>query len=299
MPASEEIIAAPFEETSFAFGAGGLLQGTRFTPSSPPGVAVSIHGATGVPARTYGRFARFLASHGLGVVTYDYRGIGRSRPPGSLRSCEVSVASWGHDAADALDACEDLWPAARQTAVGHSIGGFVLGLTPRSARLHRVVGVAAQTAYPGDFARSLRLPLFLLFHVFMPVVTRAVGYFPASRLGLGEDLPAGIARDWAARGSIADVVPTVPLSQRHFEALGAEMLSWHVADDPFATRRAIERLERLFVRARITSRTITSVDAGRSLGHLGFLRGEPHAGWHETLAFLRGVSGHDERASRQ
>lgn len=156
-------------------------------------------------------------------------------------------------------------------AARHTLGGFVLGLTPRSAGLRRVVPVAAQTAYPGDFERSKRVPLYLLFHVVMPTLTRVLGYFPASRLGLGEDLPAGVALDWAARSATPDIVPSIPASQNHFGALVADVLSWRVADDPFATRAAIERLERLFVRASFTDRTLLPSDAGRALGHLGLL----------------------------
>ena len=39
----------------------------------------------------------------------------------------------------------------------------------------------------------------VLWHGVMPLVTRVVGYFPAQILGLGEDIPAGVAMQWAAR----------------------------------------------------------------------------------------------------
>ncbi len=42
--------------------------------------AVIVNPATGVLARYYHRYARFLAGHGFDVLTYDYRGIGLSRP---------------------------------------------------------------------------------------------------------------------------------------------------------------------------------------------------------------------------
>src|ERR1700730_10557067 len=48
-------------------------------PSADGGVGV-INSATGVPRDYYAPFAAFLASRGFVAVTYDYRGIGDSRP---------------------------------------------------------------------------------------------------------------------------------------------------------------------------------------------------------------------------
>ena len=39
-----------------------------------------INAATSVRCHYYSRFAEYLYAHGWNVVTYDYRGIGESRP---------------------------------------------------------------------------------------------------------------------------------------------------------------------------------------------------------------------------
>ena len=39
-------------------------------------------------------FACFLQRQGFGVVTFDYRGIGDSRPP-SLKGCSAQMHEWG------------------------------------------------------------------------------------------------------------------------------------------------------------------------------------------------------------
>ena len=62
------------------------------------GPIVVIHSATGVQACYYARFARWLAGLGATVVTFDYRGIGKSR----FKSTEDLKAGWAllHNSAD-------------------------------------------------------------------------------------------------------------------------------------------------------------------------------------------------------
>ncbi|MCT7348680.1 alpha/beta hydrolase, partial [Burkholderia pseudomallei] len=67
------------ETTWFAARDGRLLTGTFYAPGAPSasnGRSVLVSGALGVPRGFYERYARFLASDGFTVLTYDYRGIG-------------------------------------------------------------------------------------------------------------------------------------------------------------------------------------------------------------------------------
>ncbi|HSK39431.1 MAG TPA: alpha/beta hydrolase, partial [Arenibaculum sp.] len=60
-----------------------------------------INPATSVRCRYYSRFAVYLFENGFDVVTYDYRGIGESRPV-SLRGFQGSWLDWGHLDFDAV-----------------------------------------------------------------------------------------------------------------------------------------------------------------------------------------------------
>jgi predicted alpha/beta hydrolase len=55
---------------------------------------VIINAATSVRCRYYSRFADYLFAQGCDVLTYDYRGIGESRPA-SLRGFQASWSDWG------------------------------------------------------------------------------------------------------------------------------------------------------------------------------------------------------------
>ena len=59
---------------------GITLGGHVWVAVGPVHGAVVVNPATGVAARYYHRYARFLAGHGFEVLTFDYRGIGLSRP---------------------------------------------------------------------------------------------------------------------------------------------------------------------------------------------------------------------------
>jgi predicted alpha/beta hydrolase len=52
----------------------------------------------------------------------------------------------------------------------------------------------------------MRVPMFVTWHLAMPVVARAIGFVPARRFGTPERLPAGVARDWSSRAPARAVV---------------------------------------------------------------------------------------------
>ena len=59
--------------------------------------ALLVVPAMGVAQRYYADFAEWLASHGWAVLSFDYRGIGASRPAAmqrSLRGLDADVTTW-------------------------------------------------------------------------------------------------------------------------------------------------------------------------------------------------------------
>ncbi len=265
---------------------GFPLSATLWLPetATPPTRVVIVNAGAGIPARYYDRFAAWLADRGLPTLTYDYRGIGRSRPA-RLRGFEATVEMWGSkDCAAMLDAMVARFPSARLAVLGHSIGGFVTGLAPGGERVDRLALVGTHTGYWRDYAPRVRLPMYVAWHLAMPAVTRVLGYFPGRRFGLPEDLPAGAARDWARRrrpdpwwylkrddGSpdearIAEVVGRL-------DAFRADALVVSVADDPFATAEATARMAALFRHCRIDERRVDprGLDLP-AVGHFGFFR---------------------------
>ena len=115
-----------------------LRQGRRTGP-------VIINAATSVRCRYYSRFAEYLHGHGFDVLTYDYRGIGESRPA-SMRGFQASWMDWGQKDFEAvLTYARREFPGQPVDVAAHSIGGFVTGLAPSSHRLRRIFTMGRST----------------------------------------------------------------------------------------------------------------------------------------------------------
>jgi predicted alpha/beta hydrolase len=249
-------------------------------PRGPRRVAV-LHGGAGIPALRYRRFARFLAEWGIPVLTYDYRGIGLSRPP-VLRGFRATIEDWAeYDSAGAIAWLRERFPHDELLGISHSIGCLPLGGAPNATEQARIVLVGAHTGYYGDYRPLYRLPMAVAWHGLMPAVTRFVGYFPADRLGLGEDLPAGMALQWAERRS-PELRPSgaEPAQERmrrlldRCAVLQCPAIAISISDDAFATVAGTKRLLSYFPRLSSPQHVVfTPADAQvRSIGHFGFFR---------------------------
>lgn len=84
----------------------------------------------------------------------------------------------------------------RVAVVGHSVGGQLVGLLPDASRISALVTIGAQSGDWRLWPLPTRLAMAVLWYGLVPGVTHAVGYLPGS-LGIGEDLPAGVALEWA------------------------------------------------------------------------------------------------------
>src|SRR5687768_10537965 len=112
------VIETPALVASDDFALGAAL----YRPKGEALGTVIVHGATAVPSGYYRRFAEFLAHHGLRVLTYDYRGIGRSRPE-ALRGFRASMSDWARLDADAAHRLvAERFPGEGVATIGHSFG---------------------------------------------------------------------------------------------------------------------------------------------------------------------------------
>lgn len=272
---------------------GVVLGGHLFrTARRDPGGIVIVNAATGVLARYYHRYAGFLAAHGLDVLTYDYRGIGASRPE-RMRGCGFRWRHWGErDFAAALRFARGEARGGPVLVVGHSIGGFLPGLAENGPDIDRMLTVGAQYAWWRDYVAHRRAGLFLKWHVAMPVLTAAFGYFPGRRLGWLEDLPAGVAHEWSFRGPRFE--RSHPPAERgsalaRMAAVRAPILAVIVADDEFGTEPAIRRTLHYYRGAERTAVLLRPGDYGRAtIGHFSLFHDSHAAGfWLDSLRWLR------------
>lgn len=264
--------------TADGFEIGGVFYEARRTRPYPR--AAILHCGGGVPARFYRRFANFLSAFGIPVLTYDYRGIGLSRPA-TLRGFSAGIEDWiEYDSGAAIAWLRERFPGEEIIGISHSIGALALGGAPNAAEQGRLVLISPHTGYAGDYGALYRLPMALMWHAVMPMLTWAFGYFPGSGLGLGGDLPAGFAMQWAGRLSPTIRMARTEVQRRRMrELLGncagldRPALIVTISDDAFATSAGARRL--LSYMPRLSSRHVVFSPADANtlrLGHFGFFR---------------------------
>lgn len=257
---------------------GFPLAATAFEPDSPgDGPIVIVHSATAVPRKIYAGFAGALAEQGARVVTYDYRGVGGSRPV-SLKGFAARMRDWAaFDAPGVIDWALAHWPGRPLLGVGHSFGGHAFGLMPGNDRHAKVATVASQSGHWRFLAPHEQWRVYALMKVLAPAAVALSGYMPGRRLGLGEDLPTGVLVEWRRWCLMPDYFysdPTLDLLA-NFKALTAPVLAVGLSDDPWATPHAIDHMVAGFVSAKVTRLTLTPAEAGVArVGHLGFFRPE-------------------------
>jgi predicted alpha/beta hydrolase len=282
IPATPQDVTIPARD-------GVRLLATVF-PADGPRVLL-VNSATATPRAYYRGFAQYFADRGVATVIYDYRGISGSRPPGPLRNVQATMRDWVDlDARAVMDWTLARFPGRKLLVVGHSFGGQVLGLLPRAAEIHRVALVASQLGYWRLFAPKDRRPAWLAMHVILPTLSRVLGYFPGSKLGLGEDLPKGVALEWARWCRSPQYLFDHLEAQEHqgYRAFRAPMLAYKITDDTFASANSVDALLPYYPQARPLLRTVSPQELGvKSLGHFGPFRSVHSATlWPELFAWL-------------
>jgi predicted alpha/beta hydrolase len=250
---------------------GFSLAASLFVPKVSRGVVV-VNSGTGIAREFYEKFATHLAGAGFTTLTYDYRGIGGSRPK-SLRGFSASLSSWGRlDISGALRAARDLAGAAPVFVVGHSAGGQLLGL---AEGIEDVAGITTVGSSSGTWWRmtgqAFRGFCALMWYGYLPVTARVLGYTPS--LGQGTAVPAGVAREWAAwcRHPRYFAGHLSPGDLARFDRVTAPWLSLGFGDDPIANRVTIAELLSHYRQAKITQTFVEPAEVGMSrIGHFGF-----------------------------
>jgi predicted alpha/beta hydrolase len=258
---------------------GQLLSATAYL-AAPGAPALVVASATGVPQSLYRHFALWLQQQGVSCYTFDYRGIAASRPA-QLRKFTADFSHWAIDIDTVLQQALAAHP--RVSLLGHSIGGFLAPVAAQAPAMHRLVMVGAQSAYWRDWPLKQRLPMLVMWHGLMPLITQTVGYFPGRAMRLGEDLPKGVAMQWALRPWNDPLHRDTHAGQQYARALPpVHMVA--ASDDPFATTAAQQRVQDALLEPGVTRHVWQPQAFGlRTIGHFNAFRRPAAALWPHLL----------------
>ncbi len=288
-PTQADVAAEPVTLTA---ADGYPLSALRYPAQGTPVGHLVVAGATGVPQGFYRRFAQHAAAQGFHVTTLDYRGIGRSRPK-SLRGFQMDYLDWARlDLAAAVDAVpHDGLPL---VMVGHSYGGHAFGLLPTHQRVARFMTWATGAGGHGWMPPLERLRVLFMWRVLGPLLTRWKGYLPWSLLGMGEDLPLGVYRQWRhwcrfPRYFFDDPAMRAQGVAERFAAVRTPIVALNALDDRWAPPASRDAFVAAYRNTECRTVDLHPASLGvRSIGHMGYFRPAARPLWDEWLGWLRG-----------
>ncbi len=264
---------------------GFELAATLFGDGNADTVIV-ISSATAVPRRFYRHYAEFLVNEGFDVITYDYRGVGESRPK-SLKGFDAKMRDWGMlDMAGVVDWAKSEMPADRLFMVAHSVGGQVAGMLDNSEAIDGMVTFSSQSGHWLKQGAEQKIMVGIHAHITLPLLSTFYGYMPWSKLG-GEDLPKGAAMEWArwcrSPGYLLDD-DSLPLDR--YGTFDAPILAYSIEDDKWGTPRSVDAMMGAYPNVQ-RRHIIPEQHELRGLGHFGYFRPTSAALWPDSVTWLR------------
>ncbi len=243
----------------------------QFLPADEPvRNVVVICGGLGINAVFYQSFARWLAERGSCVVTFDHRGLGLNAVPETAMD-SIDVETWfSQDLSTILYRLRLTYPDLSLCCIGHSFGGATLGACPAIGVVDRIVLVSAQSGYMGNFGLRIRALLGMYVYVLIPLLVPLRGYFPAKKIGAGENIPRRVIHRWRqwvrAPGYVQD---DLSLNREGYRKFKGTLAALAFSDDQMAPLRTVVEVVDYYSHASHSSlQSISPEETGMSdIGH--------------------------------
>ena len=269
------------ESREVEVAAGQRIAARLYRPGSACRGVVLFVPAMGVAQAFYAPLAKWLAGQGFLCLTFDYRGMGLSRPaahPRSLSRFEVGLLDWAReDCAAMVELALAEAPGQALSWLGHSLGGQILPFVPNRDAVARMITVASGSGYWRENSPRLRRFAGLLWYGIVPASLALFGYFPGKRLRMVGDLPRGVMAQWRRWCLDPEYAVGVEgeLARRLYEGVTQPIVSFSFTDDDFMSARNTESLHSFYAGAPRTMKRFAPADFGlRQIGHFGFFRPE-------------------------
>ena len=252
-----------------------------FKPENDRKKLLLINSATGVRQQIYFSFAAYFRRNGFTVITYDYEGIGLSKPA-YQKKCKASMKSWGsQDFRLVTDFIVENFPSHQKYCLGHSVGALIVGMNESSKIFEKLIFVATQNAYIGNLKWKTKIEAFLGFGFAQPFFKELMGYFPANWFGLGESLPKNCAYDW--RTLILNKKSTNKLLNKTSDFsrdLDQNVFVLYAEDDVWLTEKGVKSLlNDTYPNLKPKFRILKSSESEKGkIGHVNYFRS-----YHENL----------------
>lgn len=228
--------------------------------------------ATGITKNFYHAFAQWLNQQGYPVLSFDFRGIGESLH-GALKDSTASIKDWGmYDIPAAIEALLNCTQAEKVIIVGHSAGGQLLGIASNYHKVAKVLAIAGSTGHVKGLKGKTKVLAPLMFNVIFPVSSFVKGYGATQFIGMGENLPKNVAKQWAEfcskPGYVMNAIGKTIFEDYH-QQIQCPITSFWATDDEIATHSNVKDLLRLYPNAQTKLIELNPQQLGyKQIGHM-------------------------------
>lgn len=268
---------------------GFELSGTVFNPTEVK-AAILIAPATGLKQQFYNSFATYLSENGFGVLTFDNRGIGKSKGK-SINGVNASLINWGKlDMTAALESLKLTFPNVDYHLIGHSAGGQLVGLMKNSKELKSMFNYGSSSGSLKLSKYPFKLKSLFWFKIYIPISNLFFGHTKSQWVGMGEPLPKLVATDWkrwcAGTGYVKVDLDT-SIKDHLYDELSMNSMWLHAKDDDIATVETVNDMIRVFSKVNSQLLTLDPDNYGfKDLGHMKFFSSKKRELWGLALTWL-------------
>jgi predicted alpha/beta hydrolase len=266
---------------------GFPLKSYLYLPDNEPIGLIVCNAGTCIRQGFYRKIAEYLVNENFLVLTYDYRGVGESRPK-SLHKFLAKISDWGQlDMTGIFEWVKNEYPHLPKYLLAHSMGGQIIGLSSEIGIFDKIVSVASSYGnyhfYEPKFKKITQKRL-----IWMQFAEWWYGYIPAKWIG-GEAWAKGISQEWREWSrymlSFSEIMQ-LKVQPTYDEQIKMPFRAYFMEDDTIATLATIPYYQKDF--RNTTLEIIRIYPQNQPIGHFGFYTGrvEP-AIWADMIEWLK------------
>jgi len=239
--------------------------------------------ATGITQSFYHHFIEWLSEQGSSVLVFDFRGIGASLY-GPLHKSSASIQDWGQlDIPAAIETLLTKTGHQQVILLGHSAGGQLLGIVSNYDKVAQVIAVSGSTGHVKGLTGRTKVMAPIMFNIVFPISNTLKGYGATKMLGMGENLPKNVAKQWAEfcrkPGYVMNAVGKTIFEHYHSNIQCPITVYW-ASDDEIATQVNVKDLLRLYPNAKVNAIELNPQQHGHKIiGHMSMFRKSHHNLW--------------------
>lgn len=221
-----------------------------YTPETSNEKVIIIAPGVGLTQEYYDPFASFFCAKGFVVITFDYRGVGRSAPQ-RLSGYPANMHQWAvQDINAVLLYAKNNYVKHELIYAGHGIGGEIIGLAPASQYINRLILISSSLSCAALWPWQSKIKIEGL-KLIAKLSSSVFGYFPGKQLKIIGNLPRGVVHEWAnwcdTTNGLFGIFP-----DNNYRKLNVPILAFTFADDWRCPPRAVKELLNRFENSTIT-----------------------------------------------